>query len=276
MNFQVAYDPAAPQPLQYSVVGRITGGRIDDPRLPHPLTDIHALVRLDNQNLAVEELTGRSNQATVCVSAHGPPAGPRPGQPLVLEAKIRQLELEPRLLESLPESMREHWYKYRPDGQVDADVNLVYDGRSWNPQLSVRCLNVAFSHHKFPYRLEHGKGTLVLKDDALHVDLTAYSGNQAVHVAAELLHPFAGMVGWIEAKGDDLPLDEKLLSALPSGPGRSPARWTSTAPSAFTTASGGSRHRSLFTKACTSRPPAAGSATRSSPIPWPTSAAASP
>ena len=43
MKFQVVHDPAAATALQYSLQGRITRGRIDDPRLPHPLTDIHAL-----------------------------------------------------------------------------------------------------------------------------------------------------------------------------------------------------------------------------------------
>ena len=56
LNFHVAYDPAAASPLTYAVAGSVCRGRIDDPRLPHPLTDIHAVVRLDNQGFAVEDL----------------------------------------------------------------------------------------------------------------------------------------------------------------------------------------------------------------------------
>ena len=41
-RFQVRYDPAAPQPWTFDVTGQLARGRIDDPRLPHPLTEIHA------------------------------------------------------------------------------------------------------------------------------------------------------------------------------------------------------------------------------------------
>ena len=82
----------------------------------------------------------------------------------------------------------------------------------------MRCLNVSFTHHKFPYRLEHGKGTLDLKNDLLKVNLTAYGGSQPVRLAAEVAHPFPVPTGWFEAKGDDLQLDEALLAALPEKP----------------------------------------------------------
>ena len=113
-NFHVAYDPAAATPLEFAVTGRLARGRIDDPRLPHPLTDIHAAVRLGNQGFAVENLTARSNQATLRLSARGKSLGP--DQPLLVAAEIRQLELDPQLLDVLPEKLQEQWYKYRPRG----------------------------------------------------------------------------------------------------------------------------------------------------------------
>ncbi len=81
--------------------------------------------------------------------------------------------------------------------------------------MTVRCLNVSFTHYKFPYRLEHGTGTITLADDVLQANLTAASGNQLVHVDARWQHPLAVPVGGMEVKGDDLPLDAKLLAALP-------------------------------------------------------------
>jgi hypothetical protein len=216
LEFRVAYDPSSPVPFQYSVAGRLARGRIDDPRLPHPLTDVRASVRLDNDGFVIDEFTGRSNQATLHLSAHGKPPGP--GQPLALEAKIRQFELDRQLLEALPEKLQDQWYKYRPEGKVDADVNLSYDGQRWRPRLTIGSENISFAHHKFPYRLEHGKGTLTLEDDVLRVTLAAYTGNQLVSVKAEVQHPMSGPVGWVEANGEDIPVDEKLLGALPERP----------------------------------------------------------
>ena len=213
LNFHVGYDPASPNPLEYAVRGRVSRGRIDDPRLPHPLTDIRAVVRWDNQGFAVENLTGRSNQATLRLSASG--KAPGEGRPLTLTAEIRQLELDPELVASLPEDLQEQWYKHRPLGQIDADVKLQYDGRTWRPDLTLRGANLSFTHQKFPYRLEHGEGTVSLRDDALEIHLAAYSGNQQIRIDGQLQGPLSAPTGSIDIKGEDLPLDTKLFDALP-------------------------------------------------------------
>ena len=65
-RFQVCYDPASPQPWKFDVTGQLASGRIDDPRLPHPLTEIRATVHVDNQGFAIQDFKARSNQAVAC------------------------------------------------------------------------------------------------------------------------------------------------------------------------------------------------------------------
>ena len=127
LKFEVACDPAAESPYQYQLTGRVVHGRIDDPRLPHPLTDLYATAQLSNEGLVIEELAANSNQATIRMSYRQ--AGFAPESPKIIEAEIRQLELDRRLLAALPESLQEQWHKYRPLGLVDADVKLSYDGQ---------------------------------------------------------------------------------------------------------------------------------------------------
>ena len=159
----------------------------------------------------------RSGQATLRMNCRR--TGFASDSPLRLTAEVRQLDLDRALMNILPPSMQEQWYMYCPAGQVDADVALSFDGATWQPEvLAVRCLNVSFTHHKFPYRLVYGKGSLDLKDDRLRLNLTAYSGSQPVRLTAETLHPFTEPVGWFEAKGDQIQIDEALLAALPEKP----------------------------------------------------------
>ena len=216
LRFELSYDPAAVVPLKYNLSGRLSRGRIDDGRLPHALADIRATIHVDNGGYTIDDLAARSGQATLRMSCRG--SGFEPNSPLSLTAELRQLDLDRALVNILPEAAQEQWYKYRPAGEVDADVRLSFDGQTWRPEVAVRCLNVSLTHHKFPYRLEHGKGTLDLKDDKLQVNLTAYSGSQPVRLAAEATHPFSAPTGWFEAKGDDIQLDESLLAALPEKP----------------------------------------------------------
>ena len=133
-------------------------------------------------------------------------------------------------------------------------MKLLCDAGRWYPRLTVRCLDASFTHYKFPYRLEHATGTVTLQDDVLQASLTAYGGNQPVHVNAKWQHPLSAPVGWMEIKGDDLPLDGKLLAALPERPRALAGAWTSAAPSASSTTSGGKQprepaHEHLFARA---------------------------
>lgn len=212
LRFAVSYDPTAVLPLKYDVAGRLVRGRLDDSRLPHALTDIRATARVNNGGWIIDDLAARSGQGVLRLTCRQ--TGFEPTSPLSLTAEVRQLDLDRALLSILPQSLQDQWHKYRPSGEVDADVQLSFDGKQWRPEMAVRCLNVSFTHHKFPYRLEHGKGTLDLKNDQLKMSLTAYAGTQPVRLAAEITHPFADSIGWFEAKGDEIQVDKTLIDAL--------------------------------------------------------------
>ena len=217
LGFQIDYDRAAAVPYRFDVAGRLARGRIDDRRLPQALSDVAATFRLNNGGYAIDDLTARSGQATLRASCRG--SGFEPGGPLALTAEVRRLELDPALMSVLPPAMQERWRHYLPAGTIDADVRLDYDGKTWQPQISLTCLDVAFTHYKFPYRLDHGRGSIVLKDDSLKIDLTAYSGRQPVRLTAAVAGPFSpNPLGWFEARGADLQIDEALLAALPEKP----------------------------------------------------------
>ncbi len=192
-------------------------GRIDDRRLPQALSDIAATFRLNNAGYAINGLTARSSQATLRLSCRG--SGFDAASPLALTAEVRRLELDPALMSVLPPAMQERWRHYLPAGSIDADVRLAYDGKTWQPQFSVTCLDVAFTHYKFQYRLDHARGSLVLKDDSLKIDLTAYSGRQPLQLTAAVTGPFSPTpLGWFEGRGAALEIDEALIAALPEKP----------------------------------------------------------
>ena len=108
---------------------------------------------------------------------------------MAIEADVSQLPLDEQLLAVLPGKLQEEWQKLRPEGLIDANIKLRYDGRAWQPQVRIQCQNVSFAHHKFPYRLEHGNGLLELKDDRLQMDLSTFSENQLVHIVGEIRNP---------------------------------------------------------------------------------------
>jgi len=213
LQFQASYDAASGAPIQYVLSGRLRRGRLDDPRLPHTLSDMRATFRVDNSGYTIDDFAARSGQGTLRMACRR--AGFEPTSPMTLSAELRQLDLDHALLSILPQALQDQWNKYRPAGEVDADIQVSYDGKTWRPDVNMQCLNVSFTHHKFPYRVEHGKGSLLLKNDQVNLNLIAYAGSQPVRIAAEFAHPFSGPIGWLEVKGDDIQLDESIVTALP-------------------------------------------------------------
>lgn len=213
LEFRAEHEPDARPPYRFRCTGHLARGRLDDPRLPRPLTDIRGTLVCTEEGVTIERLVARSGQATVQLT--GRRSGYETQSPVVLNAEIRDLDLDRELRDCLPEKMRELWYRYLPAGKIHADLEATYDGCVWHPQLAVQCVAVAFTYDKFPYRLEQGQGNVTLQDDLLSANLTAYSGNVPVRVRGELRRPLDGPVGWVEAKGENIRVDDKLLDAIP-------------------------------------------------------------
>ncbi len=213
LDFQARYDPGEEVPLDFSVSVHLVQGRLDDPRLPHPLSDVTATADLDREGIHLRRFSARCDQAALELS--GRQSGYGECAPRMLEGEIKQLPLDDSLVDVLPDALRKQWFHYLPSGQVNADFKLGYDGRRWKPELVVRCQDASFTYHKFPFRLEHVRGTLELKDDVLTANLTGYSESQSIRLAAEIQDPLGAPCGWITAKGERLPLDKKLLDAVP-------------------------------------------------------------
>ncbi|MGD0518703.1 MAG: hypothetical protein ABSA26_14305, partial [Thermoguttaceae bacterium] len=219
MSFNLAYDSKAAVPLRFHVAGQLTGGRIDDQRLPHPLTDLQIKFAADNGGVVIDTLTASCNQAKLKMSLRH--AGFDANNPLWLHAEITQLELDRQLLGVLPEALQEQWQKYRPIGVIDADLTLEFDGRTWRPEtseVSINFSNMSFTHNKFLCRVDRGKGSLELKNDLLTLDVTAYRGSKPVRMKANINRPLSGPTGWFEAKGDDIQIDKEIIKALPEKP----------------------------------------------------------
>lgn len=215
LDFRVAYDPSAPTPLAFQVKGALSRGRTDDPRLPHPLTDMRANFVVTNEGFGITQLVASMGQAMLRVyDMHG--TGFDLNSRLELRAGIQRLELDPQLRRVLPSKLQEQWDKFRPAGEINAEVALLYDGatKTWQSDIAVECLDVSFTHDQYPYRLDHGTGSVTLKNDLLEVHLDAYSGTQLVDVDAKIHHPLTGPVGWFEVNAKGLQIDVKMLGAL--------------------------------------------------------------
>jgi len=212
-EFQVSYEPTRPVPLEFDVRGQFVNGRLEDPRLPRPITDIQASLRLNNAGLTIDELSATSGASTLTLQLHR--QGYAANSPLSLTAAGRNLAFDQIWLPLLPESWRNAWYKFYPAGQFDADVELSYDGQTWTPHVQLRCLDVSFSYYRFPYKVERTTGLVKLDGPLLSLQLQGYAGTQPVQISGECRHPGPEAAFRIELRGKGLAINDQLLDAMP-------------------------------------------------------------
>ena len=214
VSFEVEHDPSRTQPLSYHVVADLTKGRIRDPRLPYPLTDLAARIDCTEAGYRVDKMTGHWGPAKLTLSCQG--KGFDGTRPMTLSGRIENLMLDQRMVRLLPVDQRGVWDKYQPGGRVDIDVHAVFDGQQWSPNLLVKCLDVSFTHYKFPYRMKRTTGTLHLQGKQLDIDLLSHVGERPMRVQGKVHRPGPDYTGWIEIEAKQVTLDKDILAAMPA------------------------------------------------------------
>jgi hypothetical protein len=200
-------------PLTFLLHGKISEGRIDDARLPEPLTDVEAKIRCDNHGVRIEDLSARCGRAQLELSASL--AGYDGTQPIEIELAARQVQLERLPTGPLPAAVRETFARFQPRGLADISGRLRFDGHAWQPDLSIECHDLSLVYDRFPYRLADGSGTIVVKPDFLSVRLRTIGGGQIIGCRADVRNPGRNFTGWIEVQSDGpIPIDDKLIAAL--------------------------------------------------------------
>ena len=213
LKFQINHDPKQPQPLRFAAVGAFTQGRLEDPRLPYPLSDIQAQIRVDQQGIRIEKATARNGKTLLTLESQIDGYGPTPH--LHVQGSAKHLAIDKEIANVLPPEWKKHWNRYLPTGEVNAAFQLRYDETGWHPQCDIECISLAFTHYKFPYRLEEATGSIRLKDDALALQLTARAGARPVEILGQIHNPGPHGVGEIIVKTESLAIDEKLIGATP-------------------------------------------------------------
>jgi len=198
----------------FSVAARVENGHWEDPRVPFPITDIKATLHASESELRMEDFSARCGKSTLemAVSLQGYSSG----SPCEIHLHARQFELLPELLPSFPESWRVAWEKLSPAGIVHADVHAIYDGKAWQPNVVVDCLDTSFAYYRFPYRMTDGRGQLQFKDGLLTTDnFQAMARDQVVRFRAQVRNPGPEFRGVVEVESNGpVPIDEKMIAAL--------------------------------------------------------------
>lgn len=213
----LTFRPVASQPWSHDLRFQLSDGRLRHPLLPLPIEHMEAAVRCVDGHITSERLVGRSGQAVVRVT-RGELYREGSGYVLNVKGEVEHLLVTRELCECLPPRVRKFDEDYRPAGLLDLDFDLGRRDGQWTRQHWVlRPAGMSACFDKFRYPLENIRGILDIRLDEkrVDVDLAGYTGAQPVHVKGDCAGEGTQVKVKIDITGDDIPLDEKLIQALP-------------------------------------------------------------
>ncbi|MBN1852224.1 MAG: hypothetical protein JW829_05845, partial [Pirellulales bacterium] len=219
-SFHVFHSESHSSSNQYLIRdAKLSDGRYLDPRFSLPLTGIQANGSCDQEGLKIDKMIGRFGEAEFTV------VGLRKGwsktAEIELDLHMLNLSVNQRLVESCPAPMNNLWKKFRPEGMMDVDAQLTFDGHTWIPDNVVaRCRNLTLVFENFPYPIIRSNGTIrLLHRPELHTnecqsDLTAIAGGQPIQIESQHTHLGDRALGWIRVTGKKIPIDDALIEAI--------------------------------------------------------------
>ncbi len=168
-------------------------GRLNHKLLPQPLTELKAEITADSHTLAIKQLTGKVAAADVTIACNR--QGWSADAPLALAGRIKGLLVDSELRAVLPARVEQLWQRFSPEGIVDADIQLTFDGQHWRPVLTAQCRGLSLTdHEKFPYPIVQATGTVAISPSPstgatqFELDLVGMGDGRPIRIAAKIDH----------------------------------------------------------------------------------------
>jgi hypothetical protein len=206
--------------FRFALDGILSQGRMDLHEINRTLSELNTRFKITDDSIIIEKLTGIAEAARLVVSYSQ--EGLSEQRSAILSAQLHGLVFDGALVKALSPFLNDQTEKllarFDYAGTTDLDAELVCREGRWKPQsLLLNLSDLSFSFLQLPYKVERLTGTL-------HVDDTAKLGFQFftkqgepvdVRISGDYGNVFADPSGQVRITGVGVPIDAKLINALP-------------------------------------------------------------
>jgi len=194
--------------------GLIKNGRADLSFIPYPLRDLRCRFSFNGQVLELGKVTcrigaGRLEGGGAFTFRGGKIEGAKG------RFSVEGLVVDERIASAAPEKIKEIWKDFRITGPFGVEGDFVLKGGALHVEGAVALLGVQVVPAQFPYPVSALKGRLRFNGKLVTTDgpVVGRSGPAKLELQGKFEPKARGMID-MSIKVEDLPLDEKLRSAL--------------------------------------------------------------
>ncbi|MDR0329043.1 MAG: hypothetical protein LBI05_12190, partial [Planctomycetaceae bacterium] len=222
-DVSVVSDPGAEWGCRFAVGGTLAHGRMDFPKINRTLTELSTRFEVTNEKIVIDKLTGSGDSSRFAASYVQNGFSSSGGQQQAeLTLNVRDLRFDDELIDVLSPFLNDETKRllaqYHYKGTTDVHAQLSCQNGRWHPKnLSMQIAEIGFAHRDFPYHLDRLSGNLYIDESAaLHFHFASKQDTPLkAAIDGHYVNIFEDAAGKVEITGEDVPIDAKLLRALP-------------------------------------------------------------
>lgn len=232
-EFAVSSNDGTFSTMDYSVAGECVNALVAAPMLKYPCSDLNARFVLANGSFEITRATGMCGLTSIAASYRQQGALGQPTAATTL-CHLENAPISNAIVESLARSAKEGGAA--DAAQIDSFLNFVDDyqfsattnvelalekneetGGVWKPaKIVFTGKNVDFSCNRFPYQISNLEGVVSLdKAGTLNLALKSQTQERPFLLQGQFLNALAAPRGVVDVVAKDVPVDAKLLVAIP-------------------------------------------------------------
>lgn len=202
-----------PESWTYHLRGSVQDGRVDDPRIPYPLTSVRANFEITHKLISVKDLYGKTGLGEI--TGEVSQIGDASNRELLATIRAVNVSLDRRLADCLPPSVQTTWQEIQPSGIMDATLEVRGWGKTWKPQLKLGLRDVTMTHFMFPYPVINCIGDIEWSPKKLLVKARGLASGSMVTVNIDYDNPGKNFTGVATVElANPIAVDEEFFRAL--------------------------------------------------------------
>jgi hypothetical protein len=213
----VHYHGGSPAPLTYNLTCTVKRGKLQHPKLPLTLDDLELSARCLDGVLILDQLSASSGPARV--TASGEARLPAVAQNFQANLCVTGLPVSWELCQRLPDPVQRVYKALRPTGLVSAQLEMNRQQGIWTKKwCRLEPQGLAVCYNRFPYPVHQVIGTVEtdMIQRLVRIDVTGLAGQRSVALKGRWKDTGLAADVALDLHAEDVPLDEVLITALPT------------------------------------------------------------